>query len=163
MAGAEHIGLPGLQRFEIAAAHQGLGGQVKHHLRLEGIQALAEAIQIGQIGPLIAPQQGGNPQRLVETGPAPITRIQAIALHLRAPVQEPKGEPAALEARMATQPNAAAPPELRRSRGEARCTWGAHGVGGTHHVFQGARPCCQSSSSSCLSRRVSIGCQKPWC
>ena len=121
MAGAEHIGLPGLQRFEIAAAHQGLGGQVKHHLRLEGIQPLAQAIQIGQIGPFIAPQQGGNPQRLVETGPAPITRIQAIALHLRAPVQEPKGEPAALEAGMATEPNAAAPPELGRGGGKSSC------------------------------------------
>jgi methionyl-tRNA formyltransferase len=85
------------------------------------VQALAQAIKIGQIGPFIAPQQGGNPQRLVETRPTRGPRIQAIALHLRAPVQEPKGEPAALEARMATQPNAASPPELRRGGGEARC------------------------------------------
>ena len=48
MQAAHHVGGPGAEGILIAAAHQGLGGQVKHHLRLEGIQSLAQAIQIGE-------------------------------------------------------------------------------------------------------------------
>ena len=59
---------------------------------------------------------------------------------------EPEAEPGALEARVAGDEDASVAPEIASSG---------------HHVFHGARPACQSSSSWRLSRSVSIGCQNP--
>ncbi len=59
---------------------------------------------------------------------------------------QPQAEPTALEAGMTRDEDAAPPPESR-----------------AHQVFHGASPRCQRSSSMILSRRLSIGRQKPVC
>jgi len=75
-------------------------------------------------------------------------RRQGEAGDLRAELQQPQGQPAALEAGVAREQNAPPTPE-GRIRG--------------HQRFQGALPFSHSSSRCTRSRRVSIGCQKPWC
>src|ERR1035438_4403866 len=56
--------------------------------------------------------------------------------------RQPKRKPTPLEASMPREENSPPKPWI-------------------HHVFHGALPLAQSSSSLCLSRSVSIGCQKP--
>lgn len=58
-----------------------------------------------------------------------------------------KREPRALEARVPREKDVPARTEV------------AH----FSHTFHGALPSTQSASRNVLSRRVSMGCQKPWC
>ena len=68
--------------------------------------------------------------------------VKRISSNLRSPAGKPEREPAALESRVAGQEDPSPLPRI-------------------YHVFHGALPLAQSSSSLCLSRSVSIGCQKP--
>ena len=68
---------------------------------------------------------------------------------LRAKFPQPQHQPRALESGVASDQHASTRIDV------AEQTQG--------HTFQGALPDCQSSSSLVLSRKVSIGCQKPRC
>src|SRR5438034_11843845 len=72
-------------------------------------------------------------------------RIERVAMHFSAHVSQPKRQPATLKPGMPGKKNPLAFPKA-----------GIH-----YHTFQGALPEAHSSSRWFLSRRVSMGCQKP--
>ena len=147
---ALHIGGPGAERIAVAAAHQRLGRQVQHHLRLAFASDRIQGLRVADVHQMVRLQPLLHPQLLKQVGVA--VRRQAHAAHLRAHLAQPQRQPAALEAGVAGEQHPLARPEP----GGDAC------VGHQFHTFQGARPAAQSSSSFWRSRKVSIGCQKPW-
>ncbi len=95
--GAEHVGAPGAYRIGVAAAHQGLGGEVKHDLRLHTEYTALHSLLITQFDQILRefqPQAG-------EEGLIRIRR-QGQAVHLGTKLLEPEGQPGAFEAGMAS-------------------------------------------------------------
>src|SRR5579872_2692743 len=70
------------------------------------------------------------------------TRIERVTPDLRSPFGKQERKPPSFKSSMSREKD---PPILP----------------GAYHFFQGALPVVQSSSSRCLSRSVSMGCQKP--
>ena len=147
---ALHIGGPGAERIAVAAAHQRLGRQVQHHLRLACAADRRQGLRVADVHQMVSLQPPLQPQLLEQVGVA--IRRQAHAAHLGAHLAQPQRQPAALEAGVAGEQHPRACPEP----GGDAC------AGHQFHTFQGARPAPQSSSSFWRSRKVSIGCQKPW-
>ena len=125
---AHHIGGPGGRGLGVAAAHQGLGGQVQHKLRAgfghelihqDGIANVAEAMLKAPLQLQLGKQAGIGFGRQGKAG------------DLRPELQQPQGQPAPLEAGVAREQHTAATPE-GRIRG--------------HQRFQGGLPLSQSSS-----------------
>ena len=144
---AEDVDGDGLHRIGDGAAHQRLGGVMQYDFGIGGGHRRGDRLRRAQIADArveIGADAGEFEQRRVRLG------RQGEAGCPRAEPPQPQRGPGALEAGVAGQQHAAAAPEI--GRGERR----AHA-----HVFHGARPDAQCASSRFLSRKVSIGCQKP--
>jgi len=50
---ALHVGGPGAKRVAVAATHQRLGCQVKHHLRLAGLHDLDQRLRFANVGDVV--------------------------------------------------------------------------------------------------------------
>ena len=142
---AHHVGGKGFHGLCVGQAHQGLRSHVEDHF---GLVLLKHAQQVFQISHIA---QMGSRKPWSHLGGFEQARIrgwfQRIAHHFRPQRLQPEADPAALEAGVACNKNAPAAPER-----------GIHG-----HIFQGALPLVHMSSSCTLSRKVSMGCQKPGC
>ena len=140
---ALHVGGPGAQWILMAAPHQRLGRQVKHHLRLASLHDLSQGLRFANVGNVV-PLQPLRQLQLAKQIWCGVW-LQPNARHPRPKLAEPQRQPAALEAGMPREQHPPARPEL------------AHQA----HTFQLACPEAHSSSSRCRTRTVSIGCQKP--
>jgi len=143
MSCSHHIRRVRTDRILIRLAHDGLCSQVKHHLRRCGTDRSLQRIAISHVT-----DRGAHPLRdaaKLEEGWLGVGR-ECVPMYLRTESLQPKAEPTSLESSMPGEEDATSGPELVHD-----------------HFFQGALPVSQSSSSISLSRRVSIGCQKPSC
>ncbi len=143
MRRAEHVGREGADRISVGPAHERLCSEVKDDLRPRGAEHAAHRNEITHVAErrcdafveaALGEQAGlgiGDQSQPGHRGPEP---------------RQPVGKPAALEAGVAGDQNPLAAPERGRR---------------IHQTFHGALPDCHSVSSITLSRRVSIGCQKP--
>ena len=139
----DFVGFPGIA---VALPDNGLGRQMEYDLRLRFGKDLHQTVKIPHIRPDV-----GDP--LPEAGQFPEIRlcggIQAAAGDDGPRVHQHPAEPAALEAGVPGDQHPLPPVKCQLHQ--------------SSHTFQGALPDCQSCSSSCFSRRVSMHCQKPSC
>src|SRR5579862_6272065 len=140
MRRSQHIGCVGSQGVGVRPAYQGLGCQVKHYLRSEILHRFLKPGTIQDVAANVVDDACHGSYR-EQIGFC--DRIKRIAAHLSAQSGQPESEPATFESSVTSKEDAPAAP-------------------GVHHFFHGALPLAQSSSNRCLSRTVSIGCQKPW-
>ena len=135
---AQDIGRVSLYRIGIGRPHQGLRREMEDELRGKLTHGAIEGIAVANISANIFDGLG-NARCFKEARGC--RGIQTIAPDDCALAGKPEREPAAFESGVAGKKNADTLPRAG------------------HHVFHGARPEAQSSSSSCLSRSVSMGCQ----
>ena len=141
---SHNVGGVGFDRLNIGIAHKRLSGHVDNDL---GTVFSEGRLQFGGVTDITndaghAIADLGNFEQ-ARTG----RRSQRITHHVRTHRLQPQRYPAPLEAGVPGQQHALAIPECRIQ----------------DHTFHGAWPDCHNSSRRILSRRVSIGCQKPWC
>src|SRR5690606_34253054 len=141
-----HVDAPGLARIPVRLTDERLRGEVEGGLRARACHGarqkafVADAAAYGTTPAIV-----GDCRARVQLGRADGFR-QRVSRGHGAQFLQPQREPGPLETRVSGQEDLASVPEFR-----------------CHHVFQGALPRLHNSSRCCLSRRVSIGCQKPSC
>ena len=138
-----HVDGEGLFRRAVAASNQGLCSQMKDDLWLVLLKHRVHGGGVAQVHPMvghIAKLQRSPVRRLP-------FRVKRQPRHLCAEGAQPQHQPRTFEARVPSDEHA--PPSVQIAKG------------GHAQTFQGARPLCQSSSNLFLSRKVSMGRQKP--
>src|SRR5277367_6778103 len=139
MRGAHNVSRVCSKWVRIGASHQRLRGEVKDHFRGKLYDGCFQLSPIHDVAANVF-------DRFTDFGGIEHIRlcawIEGIAADLGTQFCEPQRQPAAFEPSVPCQEYAESWP-------------------GAHHVFQGASPVVQSSSRRCLSRSVSMGCQKP--
>ena len=151
-----HIGGPGAEGIEVAAAHQGLGRKMQHHLGIGCRHKRSQGVGVTDVDAavlqLASQIQGSQIEGIEEAGAG--VGGEGHAGDAGTKLEQPQRQPAALEAGVAGEQHAPAGPE-GRVRAATR-------AGHQLQSFQGAWPLSQRSSRRLRSRRVSIDCQKPW-
>src|SRR5579859_7347129 len=139
MRRAHDIGSVRPQRVRVRTSNQGLCRKVKDHVRCELSDGGLKSGEIQNIGPYVldhCPDGRRREYTRLSVG------VEGISAYLCAERAKPNCKPTALKTGMTGQKDTTALPWI-------------------YHIFQGASPLDQSSSSRCLSRKVSIACQKP--
>ena len=142
--GAHHVGIIGIDRLLIGSAHQRLGRQMEHDLRLGLMEDLLQMGKVPHIADHAADLRlhAGDMEQVVA-----FFRCQRIAGDFGSCQQQHTAKPCALEAGMSGDQHPLAFVKLQHHP----------------HTFQGAEPSAHNFSSNCLSLRVSMHCQKPAC
>ena len=148
MREAERVDGERLDRLGDRAAHQRLGGEVQHDLRVGRRDRRAH--RVADRADRRGAKSRSRPTSARSNSAGVCVGREREAGDVGAEPLEPQRRPAALEAGVAGEQHPAAAPEL--GAGQRR----VHA-----HIFHGARPEAQWLSSWFLSRNVSIGCQKP--
>ena len=117
--GAEHIGLPGLDRQAVGAAHEWLRGEVKDEIGVRLTDRVADGHWIADVAENVADAR--LERELLEKRGGGVRRKRE-AVDVGAQGQEPFGEPASLEARDAGDPDVLVREDL----------------GFDYHIFHGA-------------------------
>ena len=146
---AHHVGCIGFDGLLVGQPHQWLCRHVDDDFRLELVHLGLHSSKVTDVGDAVlhALRYPSNVKQCRVTW-----WRQRDAAQVRPHGLQPQAQPTSLEAGVTRQQDAFALPELR--------------IGLLHHwhqshFFQGALPEAHSSSSRCLSRSVSMGCQKP--
>src|SRR6185369_11568566 len=156
MHGPHDVGCIGLHRNLVGVSYQRLGRHVNDDLRSCSQHLCFKPLRIPHIGddrmhqlPDMCHFEKARTRR----------RLQSIPGNFRSQAMKPEGKPGAFETGMTGEKGLFSLPEI------CRCHLLVfHPLFAVcYHTFHGALPLVQSSSSCCLSRRVSIGCQNPLC
>ncbi|MCY1418488.1 hypothetical protein D9M71_340490 [compost metagenome] len=139
---AHDIGRIGAQRIAVAFAYQGLGRQVQDDFRLHFGDQLQQHTQVAHVATAVI-DAFADPRQFEQARLG--RRVEGKTGDLGTQALQPKRQPAALETGVAGDQDALAGPERRAQA----------------HCFHGASPLLHNCSRWFLSRRVSIGCQKP--
>lgn len=148
MGRAHDVGGVGADRIGEGVAHQRLGGEVEDDLGPRGGDRVREPGRVAHVGhaavDIVGEANGGEEVRVGR-------RRQRIAGDAGAQARQPQAEPAADEAGVTRDEHPAVAPETI-IYADSRHSF---------QVCQGAWPRFHMSLSSCISRKVSMHCQKP--